>query len=273
MSKTFTEAMETICNVAKGEFRTENLPAPVEQPKMLDALFQGRSHVRVRIDENNKPWFVAKDVCDILEIVNVSHACATLKPSHKGIAKDDTLGGTQSMTTVDVPGLFKLVFKSRSDSAEAFQDWVYEEVLPSIVATGSYVDKQRIMELENEKPVIGESARILYKFFGDDDAYMRTAYRMDELEGRNKSLSSEVADMAVRTDRLQMKKGDALLKNNDNLLKAQRKFMNDSLRKTRDPFKRIRKLLKDRPYEYEPTLRAELAAIEDVIERIAACGE
>ena len=121
--------------------------------------------------------------------------------------------------------------------------------------------------------VLDQSLKYITTLFGSDDTCMKMALHLQDVEDHNKELRRELGDLASKTDRLQMKKGDALLKNNDNLLKAQRKFMNDNLRKTRDPFKRIRKLLKDRPYEYEPTLRAELAAIEGVIERIAACGE
>lgn len=46
---------------------------------------------------NNEPWFVAQDVCNILEIINVSQALGRLDDDEKGIYSGDTLGGTQAL--------------------------------------------------------------------------------------------------------------------------------------------------------------------------------
>jgi prophage antirepressor-like protein len=88
--------------------------------------------------KNNEPWFVAKDICDVLELENSRQALSRISDKHKGVSINDTLGGNQELAIIDEPGLYKLIFTSRKKEAEQFQDWVYEEVLPSIRKTGQY---------------------------------------------------------------------------------------------------------------------------------------
>lgn len=79
-----------------------------------------------------EPWFVAKDVCAILGLVNSRDAISSLDDDEKGVANTDTLGGKQEMTIVSEPGLYKLIFRSRKDTAKAFTRWVTHEVLPAL---------------------------------------------------------------------------------------------------------------------------------------------
>ena len=55
--------------------------------------------VRV-VEKDGDPWFVAKDVCDCLEVGNSRDAVATLDEDEKGVATIDTLGGAQEMATI-----------------------------------------------------------------------------------------------------------------------------------------------------------------------------
>lgn len=97
----------------------------------------GESLVRsVMIDGD--PWFVAKDVCAILNIANHRDACSDLDDDEKGVATTDTLGGPQELVTVSEPGLYRLIFRSRKTEARDFQRWVLHEVLPSIRKRGFY---------------------------------------------------------------------------------------------------------------------------------------
>ena len=98
--------------------------------------FDGNS-VRV-INRGGMPWFVAKDLCLILDIRNVSDALSRLDDDEKGIASTDTLGGKQDMTIVSESGMYALVLSSRKPEAKPFRKWVTSEVLPSIRKTGSY---------------------------------------------------------------------------------------------------------------------------------------
>lgn len=87
----------------------------------------------------DKPYFIAKDVCRILGISNARMAMQRLKDREKGVSQADTPGGTQTVTTISEAGFYRLVLRSDKPYAETFQDWVVEEVLPSIRKHGAYI--------------------------------------------------------------------------------------------------------------------------------------
>lgn len=94
--------------------------------------------VRV-VGDASSPWFVAKDVCDALEIEwKGSHSMGPLDEDEKGSHIVYTLGGPQEMLTVNESGLYALIFRSRKPSARLFRRWVTGTVLPSIRRTGAY---------------------------------------------------------------------------------------------------------------------------------------
>ena len=88
--------------------------------------------------KDNEPWFVAKDVCEILEIGNSRMALERLSEKMKGVNSVDTLGGVQEMQVVSESGVYKLVFTSRKPEAERFTDWIATDVIPSIRKHGVY---------------------------------------------------------------------------------------------------------------------------------------
>jgi len=81
---------------------------------------------------------VAKDVCNVLELNDVSKACERLDDDEKGTNTILTLGGNQEMVTVSESGLYSLVLTSRKPEAKAFKKWLTSVVLPSIRKTGGY---------------------------------------------------------------------------------------------------------------------------------------
>jgi anti-repressor protein len=91
-----------------------------------------------------EPRFVAKDVCDILEISNSRDALARLEEDEKGVALTDTLGGAQEMQVVTEPGLYSLVLSSRKPEARAFKRWITHEVIPSIRKHDAYMTPQAL---------------------------------------------------------------------------------------------------------------------------------
>ncbi len=95
------------------------------------------------INKNGEAWFVAKDICEMLELENSRKATGKLKESQKGVTEIYTLGGKQNMTIINQPATLKLVLRSNKPEAEQIQDWLCEEVIPQILKTGSYgVPKQ-----------------------------------------------------------------------------------------------------------------------------------
>ena len=99
--------------------------------------YDGIHGVRVIQDEKDS-YFVARDICDILELGDVSKAVSRLPEIMKGTNSVLTLGGMQEMLTVTEAGLYKLVFTSRKPEAEKFTDWVASDVIPSIRKHGMY---------------------------------------------------------------------------------------------------------------------------------------
>lgn len=101
--------------------------------------FDGNS-VRIVLVEG-EPWFVAKDLCMILEIKNVSDALGRLEGDEKGIGLIYTPGGNQEMAIVSESGMYALVLGSRKPEAKSFRKWVTDDVIPQIRKTGSYSQK------------------------------------------------------------------------------------------------------------------------------------
>ena len=93
--------------------------------------------IRVVRDENGEPWFVAKDVLDVLDLDKT--ALRKLDEDEKGVDSIHTPGGEQQMTIVTEPGFYKLVMRSRKPEAKAFQRWVTHEVLPALRRDGGYM--------------------------------------------------------------------------------------------------------------------------------------
>ena len=102
--------------------------------------FKGAS-LRTLTDKAGEPWFVAKDVCDILELGNTTNALRALDEDEKTNFTNCNVAqnGGRAPLIISEPGLYKLVMRSRKPEAKEFQRWVTHEVLPSIRRTGGYI--------------------------------------------------------------------------------------------------------------------------------------
>ena len=86
-------------------------------------------------------------------------ALSRLDDDEKGVSSIDTLGGVQTMATVNESGLYSLIMGSRKPEAKRFKKWVTAEVLPSIRKTGSYgVDP--IQALNNSRAISMMTRRV-----------------------------------------------------------------------------------------------------------------
>lgn len=88
--------------------------------------------------KDGEPWFVAADVCRVLEIIKHRDAVARLEEDERGSVLVDTLGGPQEMAAINESGLYSLIMVSRKPEAKAFKRWITHDVLPSIRKTGGY---------------------------------------------------------------------------------------------------------------------------------------
>jgi len=106
-------------------------------------------------------WFSGKDICEVLGYKNDRDALKKhVPPNHKGVAKRDTLGGSQEITIIDESGLYRLILRSQMPQAEPFMNWVTEEVIPSIRKTGKY-ESGVVCDKKTEKKEVTKMLREL----------------------------------------------------------------------------------------------------------------
>lgn len=99
------------------------------------------------IIENDKTYFCGADIAKALGYVNSRKALADHCRA-KGVTKRDTLtkGGIQELTYIDEGNVYRLIAHSKLPDAEKFESWVFDEVVPSVVKTGGYIQKGREIE-------------------------------------------------------------------------------------------------------------------------------
>lgn len=87
------------------------------------------------IEQNGEPWFVLKDVCDILGIANTSQAAARLDEDERSMFN---IGRQGEVNIISESGLYNVILRSDKPEAKPFRKWVTGEVLPAIRKTGAY---------------------------------------------------------------------------------------------------------------------------------------
>lgn len=131
-------------------------------------IFENPEFGRIRtVIINNEPFFVGKDVAEVLGYSNSRKAILDhVDGEDKGVTKCDTLGGVQELTVINESGLYSLILSSKLPSAKQFKRWVTSEVLPSIRKTGSYAKAPEGKELlalavlEAQKTIEAQTAEI-----------------------------------------------------------------------------------------------------------------
>lgn len=101
----------------------------------------------------NEPWWVAKEVCDVLEVRTDTIPVILDSDEHQKL-DPNTIGvkvnAPHGITIINESGLYSLILRSRKPVAKSFKRWVTHEVLPQIRKTGSYIpeNKSRIGHFE-----------------------------------------------------------------------------------------------------------------------------
>lgn len=105
-------------------------------------IFRNEQFGEVRtIEKNGEPWFVAADVCKVLDLSNPTIAASRLDEDER--AKFN-LGRQGETTIVSEAGLYTLVLGSRKPEAKAFKRWITHEVIPTIRRHGAYATETTI---------------------------------------------------------------------------------------------------------------------------------
>ena len=119
--------------------------------------YEGKQVRSVKID--GEVWFVAKDVCEALEIANHWDAIKALDEDERRQSEipSPSNGGYSTVNIISEAGCYKLAFRSRKAAAKKFVRWVTHEVLPEIFRTGSYTAPALRNEQKDEKPYMSKA--------------------------------------------------------------------------------------------------------------------
>lgn len=115
----------------------------MEQEKALQIFNFQDQELRTTIVDGES-WWLASDVCKILDHSDVSMAVSRLDEDEKLIQTLLVSGQHRNVITVNESGLYHLIFTSRKEQAQQFRKWVTGEVLPAIRKTGSYSLSDRL---------------------------------------------------------------------------------------------------------------------------------
>ena len=144
-------------------------------------IFENDAFGKVRtLNLNGEPWFVAVDVCSVLDLSNPTIAVSRLDEDER--AKFN-LGRQGDATIVNEPGLYTLVLGSRKPEAKAFKRWITHEVIPAIRKYGGYMTKSLLEQ-------VLENPNLIYEF----------ARRMLEEQQKNERLRQELDRAKPKAD-------------------------------------------------------------------------
>ena len=155
------------------------------------------SPVRI-VEKGGEPWFVAKDVCDILALGNPRSSIALLDEDERGVHSMDTPSGKQEMGIISEAGLYSLIIRSRKPEAKAFKRWVTHEVLPSIRKTGAYLSPG--MSNEQVKALVATLEEEMYRRIQAENRLAKLEAHAEEL-ARSAIPATPFGELSQKTGR------------------------------------------------------------------------
>ena len=155
------------------------------------------SPVRI-VEKGGEPWFVAKDVCDILALGNPRSSIALLDEDERGVHSMDTPSGKQEMGIISEAGLYSLILRSRKPEAKAFKRWVTHEVLPSIRKTGAYLSPG--MSNEQVKALVATLEEEMYRRIQAENRLAKLEAHAEEL-ARSAIPATPFGELSQKTGR------------------------------------------------------------------------
>lgn len=154
-------------------------------------IFNYQSNEVRTVEMSGEPWFVLKDVCNILGISKYRDTAARLDADERGSVEVDTLGGTQQVIAVNESGLYHVILRSDKPEAAPFRKWVTSEVLPSIRKNGGYIAGQEQLTPEE---LMAKALLVANKTLADREA------RICELTAQNSQLTVEKQIMQPKAE-------------------------------------------------------------------------
>ena len=141
----------------------------------MNQIFNYNGNQIRTINMNGEPWFVLKDVCDVLDLAHrvvrqrlSDDVCSTY-------AIPDAMGRTQDTTIINEDGLYDVILESRKPEAKAFRKWITSNVLPSIRKHGAYMTPE-----------------VIEKTLSDPDFIISLATRLKEANEEKARLQAQI---------------------------------------------------------------------------------
>jgi len=151
-------------------------------------IFSFEMHQIRTILINDEPYFVGKDVAEILGYKNGS------RDINRHVDKEDrqnyqngTFDSPRGLTVINESGLFSLILGSKLPTAKKFKRWVTSEVLPSIRKQGGYLTPDKIEEV-----------------LLNPDTLIQLAMNLKEERGKNQLLNQQIAEYEPKISYLDM---------------------------------------------------------------------
>jgi prophage antirepressor-like protein len=147
------------------------------------------------IDNDGEPWFVLKDVCEVLGLAETHRVAARLDSDEKAdrtlmTVSSNGVQQTREMTIVNEAGLYKVILRSDKPDAKAFKRWVTHDVLPDIRRHGVYMT-ENVAERAISDP------DWMIQLLTD---YKRGKEERAKLKAENIKLTYENADLEIQLD-------------------------------------------------------------------------
>ena len=145
--------------------------------------------IRTLTDNQYEPWFVAKDVCDVLNYTNASKAISDhVDPEDKLNNESLSSLGQRGGWLINESGLYSLVLSSKLPAAKEFKRWITHEVLPSIRKTGGYIPTA---EADSDEAILAKAVLIAQKTIDLKNQQLRAKdAQIMELEPKAKALDA-----------------------------------------------------------------------------------
>lgn len=132
------------------------------------------------VEMNGQPWFVLKDIAEVLKLTDTNKISARLEADELTRIKFVSGGQNREMLCVSESGLYNVVLRSDRPEAKPFRRWITHEVIPSIRKTGGYIAGQETLSPEE---LMAKALLVAKQTLAERDA------RINELSTANSELT------------------------------------------------------------------------------------
>ncbi len=142
-------------------------------------VFMWMDHPIRAVNQDDEVWFVAKDICEALDVDNSRQALTRLDEDEKLTLLIMTSGQRRQMKIISLSGLIALTLTSRKEEAKPFQRWVRKEVVPKVLKTGSYGNTKLINSYDDVQTILLTANNEIEKLKTDNKKLLPKAQTWD----------------------------------------------------------------------------------------------